>query len=72
VANHLGVERSVSSKGTVIQTHKPIFPVEGDRSSWRKPTTFGRALTEATLYQIAFRSGAKKHLSDTECTTFRG
>jgi hypothetical protein len=23
------------------------------------------------LYQIAFRSGAKKHLSDTECTTFR-
>ena len=24
-----------------------------------------------TLYQIAFRRGAKKHLSDTECTTFR-
>ena len=23
------------------------------------------------LYRIAFRSGAKKHLSDTECTTFR-
>ena len=24
-----------------------------------------------TLYRIAFRSGAKKHLPDTECTTFR-
>jgi hypothetical protein len=30
-----------------------------------------RRLARFSLYRIAFRCGAKKHLSDTECTTFR-
>ena len=32
---------------TFIFTHPVNFPVGGNRSAWRKPTTCGRALTDS-------------------------
>ena len=35
-----------TSLSVFILTHPVNFPVGGNRSTWRKPTTFGRVLTD--------------------------
>ncbi len=62
-----------TSLSVFILTHPVNFPVEGDRSAWRKPTTFGRVLTDFFHMSGALgSSNIEKVLSENRTRSLRG
>ena len=56
-----------------ILTHPVNFPVGGNRSARRKPTTFGRVLTDSFHMSKALRSSnIEKVLSEIRTRNLRG
>ena len=57
----------------LIPTHPVNFPVGGNRSTRRKPTTFGRALTNSFHMSGALgSSNIEKVLAENQTSNLRG